>query len=137
MNIIPEALPFAPPILSSGFTSTGGAGTKSMFSSTASDLGTQLGTSSPFFSFMPNCSYPSQHGSSSGIASAYSIKASKNSSVVLPIASSSHFHLRNDLLILELGSLAVFSDVNLAFMPFIRAQNDFLRDPPSGCGAFK
>jgi hypothetical protein len=31
------------------------------------------------------------------------------------------------LLILEFGSRAVFAEVNLFFMPFIRAQNDFLR----------
>jgi hypothetical protein len=30
------------------------------------------------------------------------------------------------LLILELGSLAVLADVNLFFIPFILAQNDFL-----------
>ena len=36
-----------------------------------------------------------------------------------------------------LGSLAVFSLVSFFFMPFIRAQNESRRDPPSGCGGFK
>jgi hypothetical protein len=35
------------------------------------------------------------------------------------------------------GSLAVLALVNFFFMPVILAQNDFLREPPSGCGAFK
>lgn len=35
------------------------------------------------------------------------------------------------------GSFAVLAEVSLLFMPDIRAQNDFLRAPPSGCGAFK
>ena len=30
------------------------------------------------------------------------------------------------------GSFAVFGDVNLLFIPSIRAQNDFFREPPSG-----
>jgi hypothetical protein len=37
----------------------------------------------------------------------------------------------------EFGSLAVLAEVNFFFIPVIRAQNDFLREPPSGCGAFK
>jgi hypothetical protein len=37
----------------------------------------------------------------------------------------------------EFGSLAVFALVNFFFIPLMRAQNDFLRDPPSGCGRFK
>ena len=36
----------------------------------------------------------------------------------------------------ESGSLAVFEEVSFFFMPPILAQNDFLREPPSGCGAF-
>jgi hypothetical protein len=35
----------------------------------------------------------------------------------------------------ELGSLAVFLEVSFFFMPFIRAQNESLRGPPSGWGA--
>jgi hypothetical protein len=35
-----------------------------------------------------------------------------------------------------LGSFAVLEDVSFFFMPDILAQNDFLRLPPSGCGAF-
>jgi len=34
------------------------------------------------------------------------------------------------------GSLAVLAEVSFFFMPDILAQNDFLRDPPSGWGAF-
>ena len=34
------------------------------------------------------------------------------------------------------GSFAVLAEVNFFFMPDILAQNDFLRLPPSGCGAF-
>jgi hypothetical protein len=41
------------------------------------------------------------------------------------------------LLIREFGSFAVFSEVNLAFIPDILAQKDFFRDPPSGWGGFK
>jgi hypothetical protein len=36
----------------------------------------------------------------------------------------------------ELGSFAVFAEVNFFFMPSILAQNDRLRGPPSGCGGF-
>ena len=36
------------------------------------------------------------------------------------------FHFRNDLLILLSGSLAVFADVNLLFIPHILEQKDFL-----------
>ena len=36
----------------------------------------------------------------------------------------------------ESGSLAVFEEVSFFFIPPILAQNDFLREPPSGCGAF-
>jgi len=36
-----------------------------------------------------------------------------------------------------LGSLAVLADVSFFFIPFIRAQKESLRGPPSGCGAFK
>jgi hypothetical protein len=35
-----------------------------------------------------------------------------------------------------LGSFAVLADVSFFFIPDILAQNDFLRLPPSGCGAF-
>jgi hypothetical protein len=35
----------------------------------------------------------------------------------------------------EFGSLAVFSDVSFAFIPFILAQKESRRGPPSGCGA--
>jgi hypothetical protein len=48
-----------------------------------------------------------------------------------------HFQALNDLLIREFGSFAVFSEVNFFFMPVIRAQNESLRDPPSGCGGFR
>jgi hypothetical protein len=34
------------------------------------------------------------------------------------------------------GSFAVLAEVNFFFIPDILAQNDFLRLPPSGCGAF-
>ena len=34
------------------------------------------------------------------------------------------------------GSFAVFLLVNFFFIPFIRAQKESLRGPPSGCGAF-
>jgi hypothetical protein len=34
------------------------------------------------------------------------------------------------------GSFAVLAEVNFFLMPDILAQNDFLRLPPSGCGAF-
>jgi len=37
----------------------------------------------------------------------------------------------------ESGSLAVFSLVNFFFMPPILAQNESLREPPSGWGGFK
>jgi hypothetical protein len=40
------------------------------------------------------------------------------------------------LLILLLGSFAVLAEVNFFFIPVMRAQKDFFRDPPSGCGAF-
>jgi hypothetical protein len=46
------------------------------------------------------------------------------------------FHALKDLLILEFGSFAVFSLVNFFFIPFIRAQKESRRGPPSGCGAF-
>jgi hypothetical protein len=36
----------------------------------------------------------------------------------------------------ELGSFAVFALVSFFFIPVILAQNDVLRLPPSGCGAF-
>jgi hypothetical protein len=49
---------------------------------------------------------------------------------------SAHFQARKDLLILLFGSLAVLAEVSFFFMPDIRAQNDFLREPPSGWGAF-
>jgi hypothetical protein len=32
--------------------------------------------------------------------------------------------------------LAVLAEVNFFFIPFIRAQNESRRDPPSGCGGF-
>ena len=35
------------------------------------------------------------------------------------------------------GSLAVLAEVSFFFIPVILAQNESLRDPPSGCGAFK
>jgi hypothetical protein len=35
------------------------------------------------------------------------------------------------------GSLAVLADVSFFFIPDILAQNDFLREPPSGWGRFK
>jgi hypothetical protein len=35
-----------------------------------------------------------------------------------------------------LGSFAVLAEVSFFFNPDILAQNDFLRLPPSGCGAF-
>ena len=35
------------------------------------------------------------------------------------------------------GSLAVLAEVSFFFMPLIRAQNDFLRAPPSGCGGLR
>ena len=38
---------------------------------------------------------------------------------------------RNDLLILESGSEAVFLEVNFSFIPFIRAQKDALRGFPT------
>ena len=41
------------------------------------------------------------------------------------------FQARNDLLIRLSGSLAVFLEVNLDFMPFIRAQKDALRGFPT------
>ena len=44
---------------------------------------------------------------------------------------SQQFQARNDLLILESGSLAVFLEVNLDFIPFIRAQKDALRGFPT------
>jgi len=44
---------------------------------------------------------------------------------------------RRLLLIRLFGSLAVFDDVNLAFIPDILAQKDFFLDPPSGWGGFK
>jgi hypothetical protein len=47
------------------------------------------------------------------------------------------FHARKLLLILESGSFAVFALVSFFFMPFIRAQKESRRGPPSGCGAFK
>ena len=34
------------------------------------------------------------------------------------------------------GSLAVFAEVRFFFIPFIRAQKESLREPPSGCGGF-
>jgi hypothetical protein len=34
------------------------------------------------------------------------------------------------------GSLAVFAEVSFFFIPFIRAQKESRRGPPSGCGAF-
>jgi hypothetical protein len=42
------------------------------------------------------------------------------------------FHARKLLLILEFGSLAVFALVNFFFIPFIRAQKESRRGPPSG-----
>lgn len=36
-----------------------------------------------------------------------------------------------------LGSLAVLALVSFFFIPDIRAQKDFLRGPPSGCGALR
>ena len=42
------------------------------------------------------------------------------------------FHARRLLLILEFGSFAVFSLVNFFFIPFIRAQKESRRGPPSG-----
>jgi hypothetical protein len=41
------------------------------------------------------------------------------------------------LFIRLLGSFAVFADVSFFFIPVILAQKESLRDPPSGCGAFK
>ena len=41
------------------------------------------------------------------------------------------FHARKLLLILESGSLAVFAEVNLFFIPFILAQKDALRGFPT------
>jgi len=35
------------------------------------------------------------------------------------------------------GSLAVLEEVSFFFIPSMRAQNDFLRDPPSGWGALR
>jgi hypothetical protein len=45
----------------------------------------------------------------------------------LYLSFAAQFHFLNDLLILELGSLAVFAEVNLFFMPDILAQKLFLR----------
>ena len=50
---------------------------------------------------------------------------------------SAQFHARRLLLILESGSFAVLDDVSLDFMPFMRAQKESRREPPSGCGAFR
>jgi hypothetical protein len=47
------------------------------------------------------------------------------------------FHLRRLLLIRLLGLRAVLRLVNFFFIPFIRAQKEVFRDPPSGCGRFK
>jgi len=37
----------------------------------------------------------------------------------------------------ELGSFAVLALVSFFFIPRIRAQKEFLREPPSGCGRFR
>jgi hypothetical protein len=42
------------------------------------------------------------------------------------------FHALKDLLIRESGSLAVFALVSFAFIPFMRAQKESRREPPSG-----
>jgi hypothetical protein len=47
-----------------------------------------------------------------------------------------HFHARNALLILLLGSFAVSAEVFFFLCPFIRAQKESRREPPSGCGGF-
>jgi hypothetical protein len=47
------------------------------------------------------------------------------------------FHALSDLLIREFGSFAVFELVSFFFMPFMRAQKESRRDPPSGCGALR
>jgi hypothetical protein len=47
-----------------------------------------------------------------------------------------HRHARKDLLILLFGSLAVFAEVRLFFIPVILAQKLFFLGPPSGCGGF-
>jgi len=44
------------------------------------------------------------------------------------------FQARKDLLIRESGSLAVLAEVSFFFMPFMRAQKESRREPPSGCG---
>ncbi len=43
-----------------------------------------------------------------------------------------HFHALRDLLILLLGSLAVFSEVSFFFIPDILAQKESRLEPPSG-----
>lgn len=57
--------------------------------------------------------------------------------VVISCLSNQQFHLRRDLFIRLSGSLAVFLLVNLSFIPCIRAQNESLLEPPSGCGALR
>jgi len=54
-----------------------------------------------------------------------------------PFFAIQHFHFRRLLLILLSGSFAVFSLVNFRFMPFIRAQKESRRLPPSGCGRLR
>ena len=46
------------------------------------------------------------------------------------------FQARRLLLIREFGFLAVLALVSFFFMPFIRAQKESRREPPSGCGGF-
>jgi hypothetical protein len=63
-----------------------------------------------------------------------------NRPLVLPLTSipppRAQFQARRLLFIRLSGSLAVFAEVNFFFMPVILAQNESLREPPSGCGAF-
>ena len=42
------------------------------------------------------------------------------------------FHALKDLLMRLFGSLAVLAEVNLDFIPFMRAQKESRREPPSG-----
>jgi hypothetical protein len=52
------------------------------------------------------------------------------------VSMTQHFQALRLLLIRLLGSLAVLAEVSFFFMPFIRAQKESRRDPPSGCGGF-
>jgi hypothetical protein len=73
-------------------------------------------------------------GSDVGVLSVSSAALSKLANFFHDL--SQHFHARRLLLIRLLGSFAVFAEVSFFFIPFIRAQNESRRGPPSGCGAF-